>query len=70
MLVLSRKVGESIHVGCYVVVVVVGATAGRVRLGFEAPKDVRIVRDELLVGEDTVLEEYDGDWPPGAPVYR
>ncbi len=48
MLVLSRKVGERIQIGDTVVLTVVECKNGRVRLGFEAPKDVDIYRQELL----------------------
>ena len=47
MLVLSRRVGESVCVGSGVTVRVVEAGRGRVRLAIEAPADVRIRRSEL-----------------------
>lgn len=46
MLVLSRKRGERICIGDDVVITVV-RTGEKVRLGVEAPKDVKIVRAEL-----------------------
>ena len=48
MLVLSRKVGESILIGDNVTVVVTAVEGERVYIGIEAPKDVRIYRKELL----------------------
>lgn len=47
MLVLSRKVGERILIGDDVVVTLVRVTGDKVRLGFDAPKEVAIVREEL-----------------------
>ena len=47
MLVLSRKPGESIHIGDDVVVQVVQARRGQVRLGISAPAAVHIRRSEL-----------------------
>ena len=47
MLVLSRKPGERILIGESVVLTVTAMKGGRVRLGFEAPRDVAIVREEL-----------------------
>lgn len=47
MLVLSRKVGESIQIGDNIFVSVVEVKGGRVRLSFDAPKDVKIIREEL-----------------------
>ena len=48
MLVLTRRVGESIQLGDNITVRVLGAKGGQIRLGFEAPKDTNIVRTELL----------------------
>lgn len=47
MLVLSRKPGESVVVGNNVRVFVVEVSAGVVKLGIEAPREVSIVRAEL-----------------------
>mgnify|MGYP001290562746 CR=1 FL=1 len=54
MLVLRRKVGESLIVGDDIELVVLGVEGDRVKLGIQAPKDVEIVRKELL---DAVTEE-------------
>lgn len=47
MLILTRKPGEYIHVGESIVVRVLEVCGNKVRLGFEAPSDVRILRGEL-----------------------
>ena len=47
MLVLSRKVGEAIHIGEDITVVVSRIDGNRVRLALTAPRDVHIVRSEL-----------------------
>lgn len=47
MLILTRKVGESIVIGG-VKVTVVEIKGGRIRLGIEAPKEVNVVRGELI----------------------
>jgi len=47
MLVLSRKVGQSILVGENISIQVLQVTGGAVRLGIEAPADIRILRGEL-----------------------
>jgi len=47
MLVLSRKVGETILIGENIAVTVVQVGQSAVRLGVEAPHDVTIVREEL-----------------------
>ena len=50
MLVLSRKIGESIRIGedGRIAVTVVQVSGNMVRLGIEAPREVPIVREELL----------------------
>ena len=48
MLVLSRKVGEVIHIGNGIHLTVVEIRGDKVRLGIEAPKDVSIWRGELV----------------------
>jgi carbon storage regulator len=47
MLVLSRKMGDTITIGDKITVSVIKLEGGRVRLGVEAPEDVRILRAEL-----------------------
>jgi carbon storage regulator len=48
MLVLSRKLGESIVIGGEVVVTVRQLRNGQVRLSVEAPRSVQVLRQELL----------------------
>ena len=47
MLILTRKPGESIVVGNSVRITVIESSPGLVRLGFEAPAEVSIYRDEI-----------------------
>ena len=47
MLVLSRKVGERIHVGDNIVLEIRRIAGNRVTVALEAPRDVRILRGEL-----------------------
>lgn len=47
MLVLSRKTGEWIDIGEDIHVVILGVSNGRVRLGFEAPRNVAVRRTEV-----------------------
>lgn len=47
MLVLSRKVNEEIRIGD-VRVVLLGLRHGNARIGIDAPRDVAVVRSELL----------------------
>ncbi len=47
MLILSRKLGESVLLGEDVSITVLEVTKGVVKLGIDAPKEIRILRGEL-----------------------
>jgi len=47
MLVLSRKVGESIQIAGDIRVTVTEVRGGRVRLSIEAPSSIRVLRKEI-----------------------
>ena len=48
MLVLKRKAGESIIVNENIEIKIIEIEEGRIKIGIEAPKDVSIVRKEVL----------------------
>ena len=48
MLVISRKKGESIRIGDDVEITVVKAEDGSVKLAIDAPRNIQILRKELL----------------------
>lgn len=48
MLVLSRKADQTIMIGSDVVVTVISVRNNRVKIGIQAPKDVRVLRQELV----------------------
>ncbi len=47
MLVLSRKIGESLVIGDDITVTVLDVQRGQVRIGIDAPKHVRVDRQEM-----------------------
>jgi carbon storage regulator len=47
MLILTRRVGESLIIGDDVVVNVLGVKGNQVRIGVDAPKDVTVHREEI-----------------------
>ena len=47
MLILSRKVGQSVMIGDSVEVKVLGLRAGQIKIGIEAPKDLKVHRQEI-----------------------
>jgi len=54
MLVLSRKVGERIQIGDDVQLVVLKSKSGRVQLGIDAPREVPIHRQEILLQKSDI----------------
>ena len=47
MLVLTRRAGESITIGDDIIVTVISASGGQVRLGITAPRSVQVLREEI-----------------------
>lgn len=47
MLILTRKVGESIKVGDDITITVTSAQNGQVKIGIDAPKHVQVHRQEI-----------------------
>jgi len=50
MLILSRKIEEEIRLGDNITVKVLAIHNGQVKIGIEAPRDVRVIRGELYAG--------------------
>ena len=48
MLILTRRVGESLRIADDIVVTVVEVKGNQVKIGTDAPKDVPVVREEIL----------------------
>lgn len=48
MLVLTRKLMEKLYIGDDICITVVRLEGGQVRLGIEAPREVAVVRAELV----------------------
>jgi carbon storage regulator len=47
MLILTRRVGETLMIGNDIAITVLGVKNNQVRLGIEAPKDVPVHREEV-----------------------
>ena len=47
MLILTRRIGETLNIGDEVQVTVLGVKGNQVRLGINAPKDVPVHREEI-----------------------
>ncbi|MEW7975897.1 MAG: carbon storage regulator CsrA [Candidatus Sedimenticola endophacoides] len=47
MLILTRRVGETLMIGDEVTVAVLGVKGNQVRIGVDAPRDVTVHREEI-----------------------
>lgn len=48
MLILTRRVGESLIIGDDVTITVLGVKGNQVRIGVKAPRDVAVHREEIV----------------------
>jgi carbon storage regulator len=58
MLILTRRVGETVMIGNEVTVTVLGVKGNQVRVGVNAPKDVAVHREEIY---ERIKREEDGE---------
>ena len=58
MLLLTRKIGESIIIDGGIKITVADIQSNQVRIGIDAPKDVKVYREEIV---ERMLAETDSD---------
>lgn len=80
MLVLSRKPGEKLRVGDSITITIVRIGPNVVRLGIDAPRDLKVVREELLqevaeaeIALNAITAQHEGPLEPdggpcGSPI--
>jgi carbon storage regulator len=62
MLILTRRVGETVVIGDNVDVTVLGVKGNQVRIGVKAPKEVPVHREEIY---DRIVREKNGNGKNG-----
>ncbi|MBT3506454.1 MAG: carbon storage regulator CsrA [Methylococcales bacterium] len=60
MLILTRRVGETLMIGDEVKVTVLGVKGNQVRIGVDAPRDVTVHREEIY---DRIKKEKEQEIP-------
>jgi carbon storage regulator len=67
MLILTRRVGETVMIGNDVTVTVLGVKGNQVRIGVNAPKDVAVHREEIY---ERIKREEDQDSGSNTPAAK
>ena len=80
MLILTRKPGESLYIGDNVKITIVEIKGNQIRVGIDAPAELRIYREEIYLqileenrsaadvnAPASALDQLSGSWKGGAP---
>jgi len=65
MLILTRRVGETLMIGDDVTVTVLGIKGNQVRIGINAPKEIAVHREEIY---ERIKNEQNVDSQPNQPT--
>jgi carbon storage regulator len=68
MLILTRRVGETLMIGDSVTVTILGVKGNQVRVGITAPKDVAVHREEIFqrIGKESAAGAENPPEEPGS----
>ena len=66
MLILTRRIGESVYIGDEIRMTVLGVRGTQVRIGINAPRDVPVHREEIYY---RIKNEQSGEDGSGQPNY-
>ncbi len=64
MLVLTRKSSETVRIGNDIIIKVIRTANGSVKLGIDAPREVRVMRGELCDDSTAVALSEAEAWTP------
>ena len=67
MLILTRRVGETLMIGDQVTVTVLGIKGNQVRIGVNAPKDITVHRQEIYERIRSDMPHEEAVLPDGEP---
>lgn len=68
MLILTRRIGEAVYIGPNIKAYILGLKGNQVRLGFEAPKDVAVHREEIYLRIQNEIKANEGICEEGVIV--
>ena len=68
MLVLTRKLGENIRIGDSVKITVLEVRSGQVKLGIEAPPEIKVHREEIYARIQEENRRAQGKVEPPSPA--
>ena len=57
MLILARRINESLIIGDNVTVTILGLKGNQVRIGVDAPRDVAVHRQELAQKQESAVDD-------------
>ena len=68
MLILTRRIEEKLVIGENVTVTMLGVKGSHVRIGIDAPRDITVIREEVLQRRLNDRKELNSEWQRETPL--